>query len=131
MQDQLFHERIEDACAEVIDRSGGRKKFAAEMWPDKLVADAHNHLNACLNPAKRERFSPDQLLYIARRGRAVGCHSLITWLAREAGYSDPQPLEPEDERAALQRQYVDAVKAMSRINERMERLSASPLRSAA
>jgi hypothetical protein len=122
-QDSLFHERVEDAAAAVIDRCGGRKKFAAEMWPDRSVGDAHNLLNACLNPEKRERFSPDQLLYILRKGRAVGCHTLITFMAREAGYTDPQPIEPEDERAKLQREYVEAAKAMGRMAERIEQLA--------
>jgi hypothetical protein len=102
-QDVLFHERIEDAMLAVIDRCGGRKRFAAEMFPDRSVADAHHHLNACLNPEKRERFNPDQLLYIARRGREVGCHAVLMFMARELGYCDPVPIEPEDERAALQR----------------------------
>ncbi len=130
-QEPLFHERIEDAALAVIDRCGGRKKFAAEMWPDKSLADAHNLLNACLNPEKRESFKPEQLLYICRRGRDVGCHALIVYLARSIGYADPQPIEPEDERAELQRQYVEAARSMARMAERIERLSTPTLRAAA
>jgi len=55
--------------------------------------------------------------------------SLLLFLAREAGYADPQPVEPEDERAKLQREYIEATKAMQRLAGRMER--AGMLRSAA
>ena len=36
----------------------------------------------------------------------------MAFMARDAGYSDPQPVEPEDEVARLQREYVEATKAL-------------------
>ena len=69
MQNALFHERIEDAADEVCRAIGGRKKMAGELWPDKPQREAHNLIDACLNPDRRERFSPSQLLYIAKRDR--------------------------------------------------------------
>src|ERR1700675_2688422 len=98
-QPALFHERIEQAVDEVIAACGGRKAFAAEMWPEKSHRDAHNLLDACLNPERREKFAPEQLLYILRRGRAARCDGLMRYLSREAGYEDPKPIEPKDEEA--------------------------------
>lgn len=117
----LFVESIEEAVAEVARVCGGRKAFAAAMWPSLPVRDAHNRIDACLNPERREQFHPTDILYIMRQGREAGCHSLMLFLARESGYTDPQPVEPEDERAKLQREFVQAQKAMAQLAARMER----------
>ena len=127
----LFCESIEESVAEVAMRCGGRKAFAAEMWPSMPVREAHNRFDACCNPERREQFHPSDLLYIARRGREVGCHSLMLFLAREAGYSDPAPVEPEDERARIQREFADAVRLQAKLVERMERMGVGSLRSVA
>jgi hypothetical protein len=50
-------------------------------------------------------------------------------LARETGYTDPQPVEPEDERAKLQREFINAQRGFEALAKRMER--AGLLRSAA
>lgn len=125
----LFCESIEEAIDEVAKACGGRKAFAVAMWPSRPVREAHNRIDACLNPGRDEKFDLSDLLYIARRGREAGCHSLVLFMARESGYTDPQPLEPEDERAKLQREFVQAQRAMSHLAARMER--AGMLRSAA
>ena len=48
-----------------------RKAFATDLWPHKAQRDAHNLLDACLNPDRREKFSPGAVVYIARRGHDV------------------------------------------------------------
>jgi len=125
----LFVESIEEAIAEVARACGGRKAFAVAMWPSLPVREAHNRFDACLNTERREKFDLLDLLYIAKRGREAGCHSLMLFIARETGYTDPQPVEPEDERAKLQREFINAQKAMTALAARMER--AGMLRSAA
>ncbi len=125
----LFVESIEEAIAEVARVCGGRKAFAVAMWPALPVRDAHNRFDACLNPERREKFDLSDPLYIAKRGREAGCHSLMLFIARDTGYTDPQPVEPEDERAKLQREFIQAQKAMTQLAARMER--AGMLRSAA
>ncbi len=125
----LFCESIEEAIDEVAKACGGRKQFASEMWPSRPVREAHNRLDACLNPDRAEKFDPVDLLYIMRRGREVGCHSLMLFMARNAGYTDPHPLNPEDEQAKLQREFIEAQKWMQKLASRMER--AGMLRNAA
>ncbi len=125
-QETLFHERIEDAIAAVSDRIG-RKRVAKELWPDKSERDAHNLFDACLNPERKERFSPSQMVFIARKGREVGLHSVMVFLCRELGYADPLPVEPVDEYAELQRQFNESVRVQARMVERMERLT-TPVR---
>lgn len=87
MQNSLFYERVEDAIDEVCRALGGRKKVACELWPDKPARDAHNLLDACLNSDRRERLTPSQLLYIARRGREAGCHAVMTYIDHDCGYA--------------------------------------------
>lgn len=122
-QDPLFHERIEDAVGAVADRLG-RKKIACELWPDKTPRDAHNLLDACLNPERRERLTPSQLLFIAKRGREQSLHAIVTFIARDLGYEDPQPIEPEDEKVRLQREFIESTKNLQRMAARIETLSA-------
>lgn len=116
----LFHDRAEDAAAAVVDACGGRKSFATELWPHKPQRDAHNLLDACLNPERREKLSPEHLVYIGKRGRDVGCHALSNYLARAMGYADPVPVEPEDELAKQQREFVAATQALMKMAERIE-----------
>ena len=125
LQQALFHERIEDALLAVIQACGGRKTFAVEMFGEtKSQRDAHNLLDAMLNPERRERFSPEQLMYVARRGRAVGCHAVMEYLARDVGYTC-EPIEPEDQVAELQREFVTAVERLQQIQQQLSRVPAA------
>ena len=121
LQDQLFFERMEDALGAVIDRCGGRKKFAGEMFPDKALRDAHNLLDAMLNPDRREKFSPSQIMYVARRGQQLGCHAVVQYIAREAGYREPVPIDPDSVEAALQQKFIDAVGTLESIQKQIVR----------
>jgi hypothetical protein len=116
-------ERIEDAIDEVIQRCGGRKAFSAEMWPGKSQRDAHNLLDACLNPERREKFSPGAVVYIAKRGHDVGCHAVIQFISTECGYAPPTPISTADERSDLEARYIEAAKEMSKIADRIERIT--------
>lgn len=42
--------------------------------------------------------------------------------ARQLGYTLPTPVEPRDEAAELQRQYIEATRALMKMSERIERL---------
>jgi len=121
MQSALFHERIEDAIDEVVRQCGGRKKLACEMWPDKPAREAHNLMDACLNPERRERFSPSQVLYIARRGREVGCHALMNYLGAECGY-EVKPITKAEEVDRLTSVVEQSTKTLASALATLERL---------
>lgn len=116
----LFFDRIEDALAEVINRCGGRKKFAGEMWPSKPQRDAHNLVDACLNPERREKFSPQDVQYILKRGREAECHDAIYYICGEAGYDQPRPVNPQDKREQLQRDFIRSVEVQARILDELK-----------
>jgi hypothetical protein len=122
----LFHESLADALRECIAVCGGTKVVGAKLWPEKDPDQAGRHLADCLNDAKRERLSPEQVLLVLRLARAKGCHAGMLYLSRELGYSDPQPVEPEDEKAQLQREYIEAARTMAKLSARIESLDGRP-----
>ena len=120
-QQSLFHETLTEALQDCIRAFGGAKAVGHAMRPEKSIDDARRWLLDTLNPDRAEKLAPDQVLWILKESRKVGCHAAMAYIARECGYADPQPIEPEDERATLQREYIAAVKTLSAIQTRLER----------
>lgn len=124
-QSALFHETINDALRELVASMGGTKAVGARMRPELPADHAGRWLNDCLNEARREHLTPEQLLWLLAEGRKSGSHAAITWIAGECGYSTPQPVEPDDERARLQREYIEAAKVMARLADKIERAASN------
>lgn len=122
MSDQmpLFVEDLTEAIRATIMGLGGYKKVGAEMRPEMLADAAGRWLADCLNPDRRDKLCPDQLAWLRRKARQEGVHILTYFEARDAGYSEPQPIEPEDERAKLQREFISATKGIEQIMRRLE-----------
>lgn len=121
-QPELFHEDVFSALDDCVRALGGAKKVGHALRPEKTVEDARRWLLDCMNPARAEKLGIEQALFIMGEARKIGCHAGMTYIARACGYADPQPLEPEDERAALQRQFIEQSRAMERLFARMERV---------
>ena len=123
-QSRLFSEDIYDALSDVVRALGGPKKVGTMLKGDAVSGeDAGRWVKDCLNRNRRERFDPNEIVFLLRKGREIGCHSAMNFLADEAGYERPKPLEPRDEMAELQRRYLEGVGEMKAIAERMERLT--------
>jgi len=123
-QRSLFSDTILDACADTIEKLGGNKKVGERFKPGEDPDAAGRWLADCVNIKAKPRLNPQQLLCLARWGCEQGCHTLMFYFAREAGYTEPAPKNPEDEKAALQRQLIEAQKQMQIIVERWDRLTA-------
>ena len=54
--------------------------------------------------------------------------SLMHEFNRESGYADPHPIEPEDKVARLQREFVEATKALGQLAAKIESVQSSSLR---
>lgn len=121
-QVELFHEDIYDALRDVVKALGGNKHVGADMQPEKLAHQAGTWLANCLDATRPEKLDLDQMLYLIKRGREIGCHVGIAYICQQAGYSY-QPIEPEDEQAALQREFIQSVKQLKHIKSRLESLS--------
>lgn len=120
-QQSLFHEDIWQALRDCVSALGGSKKVGLLLRPELDAQTAGRWLLDCLNPERKEKLCVEQVLLILRESRLIACHAGIAFINRDAGYSDPQPIEPEDERAALQRMFIEQSKAMQQLFVRMER----------
>jgi hypothetical protein len=115
-------ESFNDALIECVKAAGGSKVVGPKLFPEKPVNDAQRLLLACLNDDRPEKLSPDQALLILRMAREVGHHSGIEFLCSSLSYSNPTPIEPKDEAAQLQREFIEASRFMAKIAERIESL---------
>lgn len=115
----LFVEDLNDALRATINALGGFKAVGVELRPEKSAVDAGKWLADCLNPDKRDKLDPEQLSYIRRKARQQGVHVLAAFEMQDAGYAPPVAVAPEDEAAQLQREFINAVKALDVIQTRM------------
>ena len=121
MQEQLFYDTYDDAIRDTIMALGGFKKVGSELWPAVAVDEAGRRLSHCLNVDKRDKLDFNELALIRKLARQANCHILAAYEMQAAGYAPPQPIEPEDEQAALMRQFIEAQKGMANIAKQMER----------
>jgi hypothetical protein len=117
-----------NALIECVKAAGGSKKVGPMLWPEKTVDQAQRLLLACLNDERPEKLSPDQALLIMRLAKESGCHAGMEYLCRSLSYSAPVPVEPVDEFAQLQKEFIQASKAMEVIASRLEHLQAPAMK---
>lgn len=127
----LFHESMTEAIRDCVNAMGGAKQVGSKLWPEKTPDAANRLLLSCLNEDRPEHLTLDQLMLILRMARDKGCHIGAAYIMRSLGYADPQPVEPRDESAELQRAFMQSVELQRQILSRMERLGGPTLRAAA
>ena len=115
-----LYESINEALIGLVKALGGSKRVGAQLWPEKTIEAAQRHLLACLNDDKPERLTPEHLMLLLRMGRKAGHHLAIGFVLDTLGYAPTQPVQPRDEGAELQRQFVEAVRLQQALVERME-----------
>lgn len=125
-QSALFHEDIYDALSTDIAVLGGPKKVATMLWPAKSARAAADHLANCLSRHRAEKLDIEQIMFLIRKAKEQGSYCTLSFLADDTGFTRPMPVEPEDEKAALQRQFIQQVEQQRLLIERMERLNAVP-----
>ena len=116
----LHYEDINDALREAILVAGGYKTVGALMYPEDAPDHAAGKVRDALNTDRREKFSPQQVALISRLGRQNGCHAVMRFLAHDGSYADPVPIDPESEIARLQREFIEATKALGAMSKRIE-----------
>jgi hypothetical protein len=92
------------------------------LWPSLPVDQAGRKVSHCINTEHAQQFHPHEVLFLLIEGRRVGVHSVMAHIAREAGYDEPRPVEPEDEAAELQRQFMQSVEVQRQLIARLERI---------
>lgn len=118
-QEKLFYDDIYEAIRATVMRLGKPKEVGALLWPTKPPVEAGQLLSNCLNRARPEKLSLDDLVFLAREGRKADCHTILAYLCEEAGYRPPQPIEPINEMAELQRKFIAAVEELKVIEKGM------------
>ena len=119
MQLPMFYETYEDAIRDTITGLGGMKVVGNMLWPALPVDDAGRRLAHCLNSEKREKLSPGELQLIRRAARKQGIHILAAYECRDAGYAEPTPVNPADEAAQLQKEFIAAVERLDDIRNQV------------
>lgn len=122
----MFVEDLNDAIRDTIKAMGGYKQVGYEMRPELGVEAAGRWLSDCCNPDRRDKLSPEQVAFIRRRARQQGIHILAAFEAKDAGYAPPRPIEPEDERAELMREFNRKATEVAELMKQMTRAGLAP-----
>ena len=119
-QQPLFFEDVFDALRHVVQCAGGAKKVGSKLFPEKSPDQAGRFLMDCLNSSRAEKLDAEQIIVLLRFGHDCGCHAGVKFISRAAGYSEPEPIEPDDEKAELQRQFIAATRSLKTLSDRIE-----------
>lgn len=120
-QTRLFYDDVQDALRTTVQAIGGMKVVGSRLWPEKAADAAGRHLADCLNTAKAEKLSPEQVLTLARWGHEVGCHAYAAFLGAEVGY-DVRVTTPAEQRDQLAESIRAATSTLDRALKLAERL---------
>ena len=120
-QQLLWHDSVLDALGSAVQAAGGMKRVASEVWPSLGPDIGAARLRSCLNPDHAQKLCPLELVTIARIAREHGDHSVMNYLCGALGYAPPVPVSPEDRRAQLHTQFIEAVEALERIRRDLAR----------
>lgn len=123
-QGNLLITDIYDALGDLVRAIGGPKEVGESLKPEKTLEDAAGWVKDCLNRKRREKFDPEHILWLLRKGREVGCHEPIKWICGSSGYTAPEPVEAESELAKLLREYVETGNRLATLQPKIEELRA-------
>ena len=116
-------ESMNDALLECVNACGGSKQVAAALFPAKAPDAAQRALLDALNEDRPAFPHPDHVLQILRMARARGCHAGMEFIAAQLHYAPPVPVQPVDQLAELQRDYIEATRTLAQIAARIETLA--------
>lgn len=115
-------ETLNDALIACVKAAGGSKKVGPILWPEKGEEAAQRLLLDCLNLDRPQHLTPEQMVLLFRLARDKGHHAGIGFVLEQLGYAPTSPIEPKDEAAELQRQFIESVKAQQALLSRLERI---------
>jgi hypothetical protein len=115
----LIHESVRDATRSAIAALGGAKRVACLLRPAMEPDRAQRWLNNALDDNRPEKLEIEDHIWIFREAKKIGYHAAMQYFARECEY-EVSPVEPESELARLQREYINAVKALQSLTPKLE-----------
>ncbi len=117
----LVHDDVNGLARSLVAALGGSKVVGPRLFPQKPADNAARYLSDCLNPNRDHDIGIEGFLTVLKWAREAGIHFGMHWIADELGYARPTPIEPEDARAALQRQFLAGVEDLKQLAKRLER----------
>lgn len=114
-------ESVNDALQAAVTALGGYKKVGPLMRPELPIDQAAGWLRDCLNPARREKLAPEQVMLILRKSREAGYHAAMNFVAFDTGYK-ASPVDPVTQEAELQERFIAAVEHLQGIQATMQRI---------
>lgn len=122
-QELLDHMIPEDALTADIANLGGPYRVGRLLRPELEQKAARDWLLNCLNPKHAQNLTQSQIALIVTRAREVGSTYYAEFWPVNNNMTKPVKIEPEDEKARLQREVVKAVETVKSLVERLERVS--------
>lgn len=115
----LVHEDVYDLLKSLVNSLGGPKLVGSRLYPQKDVDAARRYLLDCLNPERDHDLGVEGFLTLLRWAREKGIHFAINWVCDDLGYGNPPPMDPEDQRAELQRQFIACTERMEQLARKL------------
>jgi argininosuccinate lyase len=117
---QSAFDDVHHALADVVQALGGFKRVGTRLWPEKSPDSAGRYLADCLNSSRLEKLSLEHVLLLLRLGREANCHAAMHYICGETGYVPAVPVTPCHEMAALQSEFIEQVKHLDRLVQRID-----------
>jgi hypothetical protein len=117
----MAYESLNEALIDCVKAAGGSKQVGPLLWPEKAPDAAQRMLLDCMNEDRPAKLSPEQVLLVLRLARAKGHHEGMGFILSDLGYAPPVPVDPRDEAAELQRQFMGVMGKAEELVQRMER----------
>jgi len=114
-----FFDSFDDALRAVVKALGGYKAVGVRMRPELPMEQAKDWVRHCLDASRRERFTPDQVLWLLREARQVGFHAAMDFLAADTGYQ----ASPVDVQAQVQSIEASIASTLEDLNRRVAHLT--------
>lgn len=110
---------VYEVLRDAVKALGGAKRVGHSMRPEKTLDAAQGWVLDCLNPARNEKFDPEQVVWLLREARRAGHHDAMHWLADDTGYSHPLPITQAADTERLQREFIESVNRQERLFAQM------------
>lgn len=115
-----FNETEKEAISDDIKSLGGPKPAAALLQPGKSPERGADLMRAWANPSRQEEPSLDEIIQLIELARKRAGYSEVVRYIEQRLNCRVEFLTVEDERARLQRAYVDAVQQVVQLGKRLE-----------
>jgi hypothetical protein len=114
-------ESVNDALHAAVNALGGYKKVGPALRPELPIDQAAGWLRDCLNPSRREKLAPEQVMLVLRKAREAGYHAAMHFVAFDTGYK-ATPVDPQTQESELQERFIAAVEHLQGIQAQMQRV---------